>query len=168
MKLYTALGRYTMKESVAGEKIPHVIIGDTTHELDLWEMIVWSSLIWNIYTYDEICRDFYKKEKEAHILGDLSCDDYLKHMEQKGLIAVGEGVTGIDALHNLISGLYVIPVTANLFTKTAAFLHPSSASSPSVKGTKTSSATSLVTSMAEKKGSATRNSPSRRPLVPAP
>lgn len=123
MKLYTALGRYTMKETASGEKIPHVIIGDTTYELDLWEMIVWSSLIWNICTYDEICQEFYKKEREAHILGDLSCDDYLKHMEQKGLITVGEGVTGIDALHNLISGLYVIPVTANLFTKTAAFLH---------------------------------------------
>ena len=56
MKLYTALGRYTMKETASGEKIPHVIIGDTTYELDLWEMIVWSSLIWNIYTYDEIPR----------------------------------------------------------------------------------------------------------------
>ena len=44
-------------------------------------------------------------------------------MEQQGLIVSGHGVTGADALHDLLNRLYVIPVTSNLLTRSAAFLH---------------------------------------------
>ena len=43
-------------------------------------------------------------------------------------------------------------------------VYPSWLSRPRVKGTNTSSATSLVTSMEQKKGSSTRVTPSTRPL----
>ena len=45
------------------------------------------------------------------------------------------------------------------------FSQPSCISSAKVKGTNTSSATSLVTSMEEKKGSSTKAMPSTRPLL---
>ena len=35
----------------------------------------------------------------------------------------GHGITAVDALHDLLSGLYVIPIRANLLSKTSAFLH---------------------------------------------
>ena len=44
-------------------------------------------------------------------------------MEKVGLIVSGHGITAADALHDLLSKLYVIPVTANLISKGAAFLH---------------------------------------------
>ncbi len=123
MTLYTAIGRYELRESSAGEKRPHIHVGDNEFELDVWEMIIWSSLIWNIYTFTEINREFYMKEREAHILGERSCEEYLDRMERKGLVACGHGVTGEDALRDLVMHLHVIPTTANFITKAGAFLH---------------------------------------------
>jgi len=123
MQLYTAIGKYEFRRNTAGEKLPHIITCDHSYELDLWEMILWSSLLWNILTYEEVCKTFYAKEREAHVLGELSCDHYIDSLERRGLIVSGHGSTGMDALHDLLTRLYVVPVRANLFTKTAAFLH---------------------------------------------
>lgn len=83
----------------------------------------WSSLIWNILTCDKVRNIFYAKEREMHILGELPCEAYIDRLESKGLIVSGHGITAADALHDLLSGLYVIPIRANLLSKTAAFLH---------------------------------------------
>ena len=123
MKLYTAIGKYAFRRNTAGEKLPHIITSTRDYEPDIWEMLIWSSLIWNILTHEEICRQFYEKERQIHVLGDRTCEAYLNRMEQQGLIVSGHGVTGVDALHDLLTRLYVIPVTANLLTKSAAFLH---------------------------------------------
>lgn len=123
MILYTAIGKYELRKDKEGRMAPVIIAEGKEYNLDIWEMILWSSLIWNIYTHDEITKIFYKKEREAHILGELSCETYLSRLEENELIASGHGITAADALHDLLSKLYVIPVTANFFTKSAAFLH---------------------------------------------
>ena len=123
MTLYTAIGKYEFRKDKAGNKLPVIIAEEKEYTLDIWEMILWSSLIWNILTYDEITKVFYKKEREVHVLSDLSCDTYIDRLENAGLIVSGHGITAADALHDLLSKLYVIPVTANFFTKGAAFLH---------------------------------------------
>ena len=108
---------------MAGNKYPVIIAEEKEYALDPWEMILWSSLIWNIHTHDEITKIFYKKEREVHVLGELSCETYIDRMEKVGLIVSGHGITAADALHDLLSKLYVIPLTANLISKSAAFLH---------------------------------------------
>ena len=123
MTLYTAIGKYEFRKDKDGNKLPVIIAEEKEYILDIWEMILWSSLIWNIHTHDEITKIFYKKEREVHVLGELSCETYIDRMEKIGLIVSGDGITAADALHNLLSKLYVIPVTANFFTKSAAFLH---------------------------------------------
>jgi len=123
MTLYTAIGRYEFRKNETGDKLPVIITEDQEYELDLWEMILWSSLIWNIHTHEEITKIFYQKEHEAHVLGELSCDTYLDRLQVQGLIVSGHGITAADALHDLLSRLYIIPVSANFLTKTAAFLH---------------------------------------------
>ena len=123
MTLYTALGKYEYRTNNRGEKVPFIISEGKEYELSLWEMICWSSLMWNIYTFDEISRIFYKKERDAHILGDQPCEYYLDNLESQGLIAVGHGDTGMDALHDLLTHLYVVPIHSGLFTKVTAFLH---------------------------------------------
>ena len=123
MTLYTAIGKYEFRKDTNGNKYPVIIADETEHTLDPWEMILWSSLIWNILTCDEVRNVFYAKEREAHILGELPCESYINSLERKGLIVSGHGITAVDALHDLLSKLYVIPVTANFFTKSAAFLH---------------------------------------------
>ena len=123
MTLYTAIGKYAFRRDKDGTKLPVIIAEEKEYTLDIWEMILWSSLIWNIHTHDEITKIFYKKEREVHVLGELSCEMYIDRMEKIGLIVSGHGITAADALHDLLSGLYVIPVTANLISKIAAFLH---------------------------------------------
>ena len=123
MTLYTAIGKYEFRKDTDGNKMPVIIAEEKEYTLDIWEMILWSSLIWNIHTHDEITKIFYKKEREVHILGELSCDTYIDRLENVGLIVSGHGITAADALHDLLSKLYVIPVTANFITKSASFLH---------------------------------------------
>ena len=123
MTLYTAIGKYEFRRDKDGNKQPVIIAEEKEYTLDIWEMILWSSLIWKIHTHDEITKIFYKKEREVHVLGDLSCETYIDRLESTGLIVSGHGITAVDALHDLLSKLYVIPVTANFFTKSAAFLH---------------------------------------------
>ena len=123
MTLYTAIGKYEFRRDKDGNKQPVIIAEEKEYSLDIWEMILWSSLIWNIHTHDEITKIFYKKEREVHVLGELSCETYIDRMEKIGLIVSGHGITAADALHDLLSKLYVIPVTANLISKSAAFLH---------------------------------------------
>ena len=123
MTLYTAIGKYEFRKDKKGNRFPVVIVADKEYILNVWEMLLWSSLIWNIRTYDEITKIFYKKEREVHVLGELSCDTYIDRLENVGLIVSGHGITAADALHGLLSKLYVIPVKANFLKKSAAFLH---------------------------------------------
>ena len=123
MTFYTAIGKYEFRKDTDGNKYPVIITAEIEHTLDPWEMILWSSLIWNILTCDEVRKVFYAKEREMHILGELPCESYIDSLERKGLIVAGHGITAVDALHDLLSGLYVIPIHANLLSKTAAFLH---------------------------------------------
>ena len=120
---YTAVGRYKLHNDENGNRHPVVILNNKEHILDLQEMILWSSLIWKIYTLDELRTIFYRKEREAHILGELSFEEYMGKLEEKGLIVSGCDYVGIDALYNLLSKLYIVPVTGSLFTKLSAFLH---------------------------------------------
>ena len=123
MTFYTAIGKYEFRKDTDGNKFPVIIAEEKEYTLNPWEMILWSSLIWNILTCDEVRNVFYAKEREMHILGELPCESYIDRLENKGLLVSGHGITAVDALHDLLSGLYVIPIRANLLSKTASFLH---------------------------------------------
>ena len=118
---YTAVGRYEMRNGKNGNRHPVVILNHKEHILDLQEMIIWSSSMWMIHTLDELRTIFYKKEREAHIIGESSFEDYLDRLEKKGLIVSGRDYVGIDALYNLLSKLYIVPVTGSFITKAGAF-----------------------------------------------
>ncbi len=123
MTFYTAIGKYEFRKDKNGNKLPVIIVEEKEYTLDIWEMIVWSSLIWNIYTHDEITKIFYMRECEAHVLGDLSCDTYIDTLESTGLVVSGHGITATDALHDLLHKLYIIPLKVNFISKSVAFLH---------------------------------------------
>lgn len=123
MTFYTAIGKYDFRKDKVGDTLLVIIAEEKEYVPDIWEMILWSNLIWNIHTHDEITKIFYKKEREVHVLGELSCDTYIDRLESAGLIVSGHGITAADALHDLLAKLYVIPITANFIVKSAAFLH---------------------------------------------
>ena len=119
---YTALGRYELRNA-KNSRHPVVILNRQEHSLSIQEMILWSSLMWSIHTFDELKKAFYQKEREARILGDTEYEGCLARMERRGLIAAGKGYTAVEALYSLIARLYIVPLSESLWTKLGAFLH---------------------------------------------
>lgn len=51
-----------------------------------------------------------------------SAEECVRRLVQRGLIAKGSGDTGADALYDLLSELYVIPISENLFLRMISFI----------------------------------------------
>jgi len=117
---YTALGR--LNNSFNKTNIPEVIQGDRRYELEMPEFIIWSSVIWNIYNYDELKRTFEKRVKELKVNPDFEFDYYLQRMEYRGLIKAGKGCTAIEALYSLMLDLYIFPINCSYIGRTIVFL----------------------------------------------
>lgn len=119
MTFYTAVGKYKMVKN----GLPTIITGDGREcALDAHELILWSSLAFRILNYDELREEFYKKERELHILGELDFDHYINRLTMRQLIASGRDCTGVDALYDLLGHLYAVSIPNHLLVKTCTFL----------------------------------------------
>ena len=77
-------------------------------------MIIWASLSWRFLKLEEIGKYY---EKEASVLGytnDRSWQDCLNRLIVRGLVVCGSGETDYDALYDLLSPLFIIPLTGNV------------------------------------------------------
>jgi len=121
--LYTAVGK--MKNLLTTTEIPRVIVKETKekeYELDAPEFILWSSLMWNIYNYDELKKVFELKCKHSEVVPDFEFDYYLQRLNFRGLIKSGKGCTGMSALHSLILDLYICPIECGILDKIIVFI----------------------------------------------
>lgn len=120
--LYTAVGRYVLRKDDQGKQYPVVITHGNESILDIPEMIIWSSLLWKVSTYDELRGEYLEKSRSSQVSGQYALDHYLNRLQQRGLIVSGMDYVGIDAVYNLLSRLYVIPMTDSLLAKIGAFI----------------------------------------------
>lgn len=118
MTLYTAVGRY----EITGKGLPLVTAGGREYALTPHELLLWSSLAFRILTYDELKADFYRKEQELHILGELNFDHYLNRLIMRRLIASGRDCTGADALYDLLGRLYLQSIQTGFPVKALTFI----------------------------------------------
>ena len=123
IKFYTAVGRYVLRKDDQGIQYPLVIAGDRECELDIQEMIIWSSLLWKIRTYDELKADYSKQALSAHVCLEAPFDGYINRLLQRGLIVSGSDYVGIDALYALFSRLYIMPIADSFVAKLGAFIN---------------------------------------------
>ena len=86
------------------------------------EMMLWTVLNWRILTEDEIYLLYEKKVQETGFMSARSAEECVRRLVQRGLIAKGSGDTGEDALYDLLSELYVIPISENLFLRMISFI----------------------------------------------
>ena len=117
LTLYTAVGVCRLVPSPEGHFQPKVFLGGRELSLDPYEMLLWSSLSWNILTHQEARALFYEQEKELHMLSDLDFEHYLNRLIFRGLVAAGSDCTGIHALYNLVTPLYVRSSKVNIFSR---------------------------------------------------
>lgn len=120
--LYTAVGKFHIKGSVGGMRCPLVTLGGREFILDMQEMTLWTILNWRILTEEEIYLLYEKKVQETGFLSSRSAEECVRRLVQRGLIAKGIGYTGADALYDLLSELYVIPISENLFLRVISFI----------------------------------------------
>ena len=120
--LYTAVGKFHIKGSVGGMRCPLVTLGGREFILDMKEMTLWTILNWRILTEEEIYLLYEKKVQETGFLSSRSAEECVRRLVQRGLIAKGIGNTGADALYDLLSELYVIPISENLFLRVLSFI----------------------------------------------
>lgn len=118
LTLYTAIGNYRLTP----KGLPLVTAGDQDCVLDAHELLLWSSLAFRILTYQELRAEFYKKERELHILGELDFDHYLNRLIMRRLVASGKDYTGVDALYDLLGHLYVQPAPNSILVKALSFI----------------------------------------------
>lgn len=122
INLYTAVGKFHIKGSVGGMRCPLVTLGGREFILDMQEMTLWTILNWRILTEEEIYLLYEKKVQETGFLSSRSAEECVRRLVQRGLIAKGIGNTGADALYDLLSELYVIPISENLFLRVISFI----------------------------------------------
>ena len=103
-------------------RCPLVTIGGREFILDMQEMMLWTVLNWRILTEDEIYLLYEKKVQETGFMSARSAEECVRRLVQRGLIARGSGDTGEDALYDLLSELYVIPISENLFLRMISFI----------------------------------------------
>lgn len=122
IQLYAAVGRYHIEVQSNGKKIPIVTVGIKECALTIEEMVLWSSLIWNILTKEEL-EESYKRKAEKSGVDPNTFENTLQRMEGRNLVASAKAIKGDEALYQLLANLYVIPITSSVSTKLKAFLH---------------------------------------------
>lgn len=120
--LYTAVGNLKMKGNISGMRCPLVTIGGREYILDMQEMILWTVLNWRILSMEETVALYEKKARETGFSSHRETEECMRRLIQRGLIAEGTGDTGTEALYDLISGLYVVPISENLFLRVLSFI----------------------------------------------
>ena len=110
-KLYTAVGRMQFKGRNRDMRCPMVLLNNKEYILDIQEMMIWSILNWRILSDDEIKTLYENKAQETGYMTHRSAAECMQRLVRRGLVAEGEGELGADALFNLLSGLYVVPIS---------------------------------------------------------
>ncbi len=120
-KLYTAAGRLQMNGNLGNQKYPMVILGSREYILDIQEMMLWTILNWRILDIQEVALLYDAKAQEVGYATHRNIHNCLHRLLQRGLVSEGCGETGADALYDLLSELYIIPISENIFLRALSF-----------------------------------------------
>lgn len=112
-KLYTAVGQLRFGENADGNRCPILIVNGKETTPNMSEMILWSTLYWQILTEEELEERFADKKREVNFEDSRSAACVMFWMMRRGLIEEGVGETHKDALYDLLSRLYITPIEVN-------------------------------------------------------
>ena len=121
-KLYTAVGQLHFRGSAMGNRCPILVVNGNETTPNMSEMILWSTLYWQILTEDELESQFAAKKNEVNYTDSMSASAVMYWMMRRGLVEEGIGDTYEDALYDLLSRLYITPIEVNLLLDVVSFL----------------------------------------------
>ena len=107
MTFYAAIGSYRIRKE-NGCLVPHIQKLGRLHPISIPEFVIWSTLLWEVMTYQELKDQFFKQMSQ--IQGPApDFDTLLEMLKKRKLIACGLGYSGSDALYNMLSDAFVVP-----------------------------------------------------------
>lgn len=121
-ELYTAVGIFKLKNQGKNNVYPTVILSGNECRLDVQEMMIWSALNWRITDDKKLYTYYSEQEKKSGVVFSCSYTDTLNRLIVRGLVACGRGENGEEALYDLISGLYIIPLYQSPLIRIISFL----------------------------------------------
>ena len=119
--LYTAVGHFERRVNALGHSCPVIILGGKEFMVDLQEMLIWTCMNWRIVKKDEIAILYHKACQDNVFVSDRSIDDCIDRLLVRGLLVSGTGESEYDALYDLLSALYIIPVNGGILSRLLAF-----------------------------------------------
>ncbi len=118
MTFYAAVGRYRIRME-DGHKVPYIQKLGKLHPISIPEFVIWSTLLWEVLSYDELKHQYDAIIRESGI-HPPELDELLEMLIRRKLIVRGLGYTGIDALYNMLSDAFVTPYWVSGSRKAAA------------------------------------------------
>lgn len=107
MTFYSAAGSYQLRTEESGKK-PYIQRLGKLYPISIPEFIIWTSLLWQVMTYEELEKVYHKQMTAADVYApDL--DQMLQMLVRRKLVARGEGYTGMDALYSMMSEAFIVP-----------------------------------------------------------
>ena len=107
MTFYAAVGSYRTKK-VNGRKMPYIQKLGRLHAISIPEFVIWSTLLWEVMTYDEVKKHF-EEQMRMCTMPAPDFDELLDLLVKRKLVAKGIGYTGTDALYRIIADAFVVP-----------------------------------------------------------
>ena len=112
-KLYTAVGQLHFRGNTGGNRCPILIVNGSETTPNMSEMILWSSLYWQILSEEELEERYAAKKREVNYEDGRSASAVMFWMMRCGLIEEGVGESHKDALYDLLSRLYITTIEVN-------------------------------------------------------
>ena len=116
MTFYSAIGSYRIKNQ-NGRKVPYIQRLGKLHPISIPEFVIWSTLLWEVLTYDEL-KGFYESQMKLLEGEKPDFDQLLDLLVKRKLVSKGLGYTGRDALYNMLSDAFVVPYHISIGRKT--------------------------------------------------
>jgi hypothetical protein len=110
---YTSVGRLTQEKNLQGIGCPTVLLRNREYQLDMQELIVWTCLSWRIVRKPEIAAHYADLIARAPFESRRTLDACIDRLLVRGLLVRGSGETEYDALYDLLSAMYIMPVGTN-------------------------------------------------------
>ncbi len=115
--LYTSVGRFERRVNPDGIAYPAILLGGKEYLLDVQETILWTCLNWRLLHRQEIQRYYDEWSRGRTLKFNRSLDACVNRLLTRGLLIEGSGETEYDALYDLLSAMYIVPVGNNFFLR---------------------------------------------------
>ena len=118
---YTAVGNLRRKTEGFGQAYPVIVVNRQEYAMDIQEMTVWTALCWRLLDFKQL-ENKYEMLAKSSPTPTRTLESCVERLKTRGLIASGSGATDFDALYDLLSGLYVVPLSESMPLRLATFL----------------------------------------------